>query len=307
VIFVNALGYREAACVIGHDFGAVASSMCALMRPDIFKSQVVHSHRYSSNSHSVIMMSHPFKGSPTLPFNTVSTPHPTPEKYDIHKALAELPQPRKAYKWYYSTAPAAAEMDNPPEELHEFLRGYFHLKSADWKGNNPHPLKAWEATEIAKMPYYYIMPLQSTMRESIRLSMAHEDPDTVSLQSARWLPDSDLAVYVSEYKRTGFQGGLNWYRVATDPRRMRDVEVFAGRKIDVPSLFIAGKRDWGTYQEPGVIERMGEKCTKFRGVRLLDGAGHWVQQEQAEKVVELVAEFLRGLELTRSHIEFINS
>jgi pimeloyl-ACP methyl ester carboxylesterase len=38
VIFVNALGYKEVACVIGHDFGAVASSMCALMRPDLFKS-----------------------------------------------------------------------------------------------------------------------------------------------------------------------------------------------------------------------------------------------------------------------------
>ena len=40
VILVNALGYKEVACVIGHDFGAVGASMCALMRPDLFKSYV---------------------------------------------------------------------------------------------------------------------------------------------------------------------------------------------------------------------------------------------------------------------------
>lgn len=106
-------------------------------------------------------MSHPFKGSPNLPFNIVSNPPPAAEKQDIHQALASLPGPRKAYKWYYATKPAADEMDNPREGLHEFLRGYFFLKSADWKGNDPKALKAWEATEIAKMPYYYVMPLEA--------------------------------------------------------------------------------------------------------------------------------------------------
>jgi pimeloyl-ACP methyl ester carboxylesterase len=242
-------------------------------------------------------MSHPFKGSPTLPFNTVFNSTKLhnmnpPEKEDIHKALAELPEPRKAYKWYYASSPAAFEMDNPREELHSFLRGYFHLKSGDGKGNKPHPLKAWEATEIAKMPYYYVMPLKASMREAVQLSMADEDPTEVSKLSARWLNDQDLAVYVEEFGRNGFQGGLNWYRVATDPDKMKDVELFAGRKIDVPSLFLAGKQDWGTYQEPGAVENMGKVCAQFKGAHLVEGAGHWVQQERPEWVIEKVIKFL---------------
>jgi pimeloyl-ACP methyl ester carboxylesterase len=238
------------------------------------------------------MMSHPFKGSPSLPFDIVSNPKPAPEKEDVHKALAELPEPRKHYKWYYSTNPATAEMDKPREDLHDFLRGYFHLKSADWKGNDPKPLNAWEATELAKLPYYYVMPLEATMRQAVKISMDGEDPTTVSRLSARWLTDEDLAVYVQEFGRNGFQGGLNWYRVATDPNNMKDVELFAGRKIEVPALFIAGKKDWGTYQEPGVVEKMGEVCSHFRGTIVVDHAGHWVQQEQPEKVTELVSKFL---------------
>jgi len=246
---------------------------------------------------SVILMSHPFKGSPTLPFNTISNPSPIPEKEDIHKALASLPEPRKHYKWYYSTAPAASEMDNPKESLHAFLRGYFYLKSADWEGNHPAPLKAWEAKELAKLPYYYVMPLSANMRQAVHISMKDEDPATVSRQSARWLNDDDLAVYVQEFGRNGFQGGLNWYRTATDPANMKDVELFAGKKIDVPALFISGKRDWGTYQEPGAVQRMGEVCSQFKGTVLVDDAGHWVQQEQPEKVIEIVLKFLREVRI----------
>ncbi|KAF8858802.1 alpha/beta-hydrolase [Acephala macrosclerotiorum] len=283
VILVNALGYKEVACVVGHDFGAVAASMCAVSRPDFFK--------------SVVLMSHPFQGVPTLPFNTVADPKPLQEKVDVHKALAELPEPRKHYKWYYSTSPAAEEMDNPKQDLHEFLRGYFYLKSADWKGNDPRPLKGWEATELAKLPYYYVMPLKASMRESVKISMADEDPATVSKLSSRWLNDDDLAVYVQEFGRNGFQGALNWYRVATDPKNVKDVELFAGRKIDIPSIFISGKQDWGTYQDPGVVEKMSEVCTQLKGTKLLDGAGHWVQQEEPEKVVELVTKFLHEVKV----------
>ena len=196
------------------------------------------------------MMSHPFKGSPTLPFNTISNPPPpTPETKDIHQSMASLPEPRKHYKWYYSTPPAAQEMDHPKEDLHEFLRGYFHLKSADWKGNHPSPLESWSAPELAKLPYYYTMPLHSSMREAVRIPMSQETPSEVLTLNSRWLNDAELAVYSENWKRNGFQGGLNWYRVVTDPENMKDVELFAGRKIEVPALFVSGKQDWGIYRE----------------------------------------------------------
>ena len=271
VVLVNALGYRQVDCIVGHDFGSVTASLCALTRPDLF--------------HKVVLMSHPFKGSPTIPFDVVSKAETIPTR-DIHRDLANLPNPRKHYKWYYSTRDANAEMA-ASDGLRQFLRGYFYLKSADWHGNNPRPLEAWTAEELAKMPLYYIMPLNSGMRESVEKEL----DDGVD-RSQRWLPDAELDVYVQEYERTGFQGGLNWYRVQTDPLRLRDLDMFAGKKIEVPCLFIAGTKDWGTYQEPGVIEKMASVCTDFRGVKLIEGAGHWVQQEQPEETLQAIIEFI---------------
>jgi pimeloyl-ACP methyl ester carboxylesterase len=65
--------------------------------------------------------------------------------------------------------------------------------------------------------------------------------------------------------------------------------MFSGRTIDVPACFIAGKSDWGVYQNLGAFERMQTAaCTQWRSAHLVDGAGHWVQQEQPEEVSRLL-------------------
>jgi len=63
----------------------------------------------------------------------------------------------------------------------------------------------------------------------------------------------------------------------------------------VPSLFIGGKSDWGTFQTPGAFERMQTSavCSDFRGAHRIEGGGHWVQQEQPEAVAALLVDFLR--------------
>jgi pimeloyl-ACP methyl ester carboxylesterase len=69
--------------------------------------------------------------------------------------------------------------------------------------------------------------------------------------------------------------------------------LFSGRAIDVPSCFIAGANDWGIYQSPGAVEAMqGVGCTDMRMCRLVEGAGHWVQQEQPDEVSNLLLHFL---------------
>ncbi|MGA8382932.1 MAG: alpha/beta fold hydrolase [Stellaceae bacterium] len=274
---VSALGYGSVAAVVGHDFGAGVAAWCALVRPDVFR--------------SLVLMSAPFSGPPALPFDTAEAPPPDAAPgEDIHAALAKLDQPRKHYQWYYSTRPANAEMWHCPQGVHAFLRGYFHFKSADWAGNRPHPLQSWSAGELAKMPTYYIMDFDRSMAETVTPVM----PSAAEIASCQWLPERELAVYAAEYARNGFQGGLNWYRSRTSGLYEGELQLFSGRTIDVPSMFIAGASDWGTYQRPGAFERMqSAACTRMRGVHLIDGAGHWVQQEQPEQVGELLLEFLR--------------
>ncbi|CAE7015785.1 hypothetical protein CFE70_002721 [Pyrenophora teres f. teres 0-1] len=277
VTLVNAVGYQKVQCIVGHDFGAVTASMCALMRPDLFK--------------SVVMMSHPFKAPALLPFNIAHGESPPAPPIDIQAELAKLPVPRKHYKWYNSTSVAASDWAYPVQGLHVFLRGYLHVKSAAWKENKPHALQSWTAQELAKMPNYYIMPLEKSMPETIADLMVDQDFSATET----WMPDEDLAVYVHEWSRTGFQGGLNYYRITTDPSHMRDVELFAGKKIECPSIFISGAKDWGNHQQPGAIESYPQSCSDFRGIRIIEEAGHWPQQEQPSAVVSAILGFLDHL------------
>lgn len=266
---VAALGYRDVAMLAGHDYGAAVSAACALVRPDIFR--------------SVVMMSAPFGGPP----GWGADPHPV----DLSQDLAALTPPRKHYQWYYATPEAAHDMDDPPQGLHDFLRAYFHHKSADWAANRPHELAAWSAAELAKLPTYYVMHLQQTMPATVAEAM----PSAAQIAACRWLPDAELAVYAAEYARTGFRGGLLPYRARTQGVIGRDLATFTGRTVDIPAAYFAGARDWGTYQKPGDYERMQNTCTDLRACELIDGAGHWLQQEQPEALLQRMLRLLNDL------------
>ena len=112
----------------------------------------------------------------------------------------------------------------------------------------------------------------------------------------RPLTEEELAVYVGEYGRNSFQVGLNWYRAGTNPEFAAKLSEHHGKRIDIPSLFIAGAADWGVRQKPGDFENMqSSACSDFRGAHLIDGAGHWVQQEQPEETNRLILNFLQSL------------
>ncbi len=277
VALVSAFGYRAVAAVVGHDVGSGIAGWCAVVRPDLFR--------------TAVMMSAPFGGPPALPFGTANAAQPraaaAPDT--IYDDLARLNPPRKHYQRYYSTREANDNMWKAPQGVHAFLRAYYHMKSADWTENRPAPLTARTAAEWAKLPRYYVMDLDKGMAETV----ASEMPSTTEVQANRWLPEEALRVYSNEYGRTGFQGGLQSYRVGSSGRFNAELTTFSGRTIDQPSMFIGGKSDWGVYQTPGALERMQKvACTRMVGVHLVDGAGHWVQQEQPEVVGRLLVEFL---------------
>jgi pimeloyl-ACP methyl ester carboxylesterase len=278
---VYALGHRSVAMVVGHDAGAPVASWSALIRPDIFR--------------SVTIMSSPFEGAPSLPFDTANgAPMPRPAITDdeLDAQLAKLNPPRKYYQNYQRTRGANDDMLHASQGLHAFFRAYYFCKSADYKGNNPHPLKARTAEEMAQIPTYYVMEKDKGMAATVAPFM----PSGEYIANCKWLTEAEVEVYATEYGRTGFTGALQGYRVrrGSDPRSIAEMLTFSGRTIDVPSQFIAGKSDWGVYQTPGAVDKMrASACTHMVGFHLLDGAGHWVQQEQPQLVSALLVQFLR--------------
>ena len=292
VTLVSALGYSTIHTLVGQDLGSFAASICTLARSDMIK--------------SLVLMAHPFRGPPKVPFATDASSQlpsinsPPPNRFDdlrdpdIQLSLLKLDPPRKHYKWYNTSPDAAAEWTFPKgEQLKEFLRGYFHLKSADYAKNKPGPLGAWQADRLAVMPYYYIMRADLNMRENVALLMSEESDEVRrNLRNTPWLPDPALDIYVAEWERTGFADALTWYKVQTDPSIAAELQILAGKKITVPTKHVSGDKDWGTYQDPGAIEAMEEGDSvergMYKGTIFLQGVGHWVNVERPEECVREV-------------------
>ncbi len=117
------------------------------------------------------------------------------------------------------------------------------------------------------------------------------DPETLP----SWLSPQDVAYYVSEFSRTGFRGGLNWYRNIT--RSWELLAPWRGGMIRQPSMFIAGARD-DVLKFPSSqpqIANFTNTLPGLRGCHILEGAGHWVQRERASMVNDLLITFLNGL------------
>ncbi len=117
------------------------------------------------------------------------------------------------------------------------------------------------------------------------------DPNTFPA----WLTEDDLDTYTSEFEQSGFRGPINRYR--NHDADFAYLRQFAGRKIEQPSLFIGGTRDLA-YQLAGrtdPIVVMNTEMTDLRGAHLLDGCGHWTQQERPQEVNALLLPWLQSV------------
>ena len=111
-----------------------------------------------------------------------------------------------------------------------------------------------------------------------------------------WLTQDDLDYVIGEFSRTGFRGGLNWYRAIRPSAEL--LAAWRGCPVRQPSLFIGGTRD-DVLRFPGMQQRvaaLAQVLPGLRGVHLLEGAGHWVQRERAQEVNALLLSFLAGLD-----------
>ena len=117
--------------------------------------------------------------------------------------------------------------------------------------------------------------------------------DPVSLPS--WLTEADVEFYVREFMRTGFRGGLNWYR--NIDRNWELLAPFAGARVMVPALYVAGDRDL-VVNFPGMdqlIPNLAKYVPQLQKTIMLQGCGHWTQQEGAGEVNAAIIEFLQSL------------
>jgi pimeloyl-ACP methyl ester carboxylesterase len=108
-----------------------------------------------------------------------------------------------------------------------------------------------------------------------------------------WLTDEDVDFYTEEFEKTGFRGALNRYR--NIDRDWQDFQPWRGKPIKVPSLFIGGEKDGPTIWGAGAISRFATTLPELRGSHILPGCGHWVQQERAGEVNDLLVGWLKSL------------
>ncbi len=183
------------------------------------------------------------------------------------KAYAHMAQQHFLHFHYFQEPGVAdAELDAQPAE---FLRRIFYALSGDG-----HYLDCWDFPSAGN-GYLDVLPEAPPLPWS-------------------WLSEDEFAYYVDEFSRTGFTGGLNWYR-ANDTVWQQNAP-HDDKPITVPTAFIAGAAD-------PVLTMMGRQCldtmaTLVPGLRstdVLPGAGHFVQMEAAEEVNALMLEFLGGL------------
>jgi pimeloyl-ACP methyl ester carboxylesterase len=184
------------------------------------------------------------------------------------------------YQLYFQTSGVAeAEFEH---DIRRFIRGNLYSISGD--------MPRRDASGAAAL----MVPRQGGLLA--RWATHFVDPATLP----PWLTEADVDFYTAEFTRTGFKGGLNWYR--NIDRNWELLAPFAGAPVKVPALYIAGDRD-PVVAFPGMdrlIPNLADFVPQLRATIMLPGCGHWTQQERPAEVNAAMIDFLRGLPSERT-------
>ena len=202
---------------------------------------------------------------------------------DIFGALGLLSVPYRANLW--SGPPPTANMKALLADGLMFYQLYFQ-----------EPGKADE--ELARDPRNSLLRMFNGVaggaREKWRylLSLDEGFLDTLSKTNGlpHWLSESELDFFATSFKRTGFTGGLNWYRNIDRDREL--LGFLAGAKIGQPSIFVAGAEDPVIEMLRGDFDLLEQTMPGLTAKALISGAGHWVQQEKPKEVNRNLLHFL---------------
>lgn len=182
------------------------------------------------------------------------------------KALAHMAGDQFMYMPYFQTPSVAeAELERDPRDT---IRRVLYSASGDLP-----PERGWRS----------VMPRRSSFLEGL------VDPERLPA----WLAEADVDFYANEFRRTGFRGGLNWYRNLD--RTWELMAAWHDMQVTVPALFAAGDHDLVISMRESAVDRLHETVPNLRGSVILPGCGHWTQQERPAEVNAVLLEFLTSL------------
>jgi pimeloyl-ACP methyl ester carboxylesterase len=286
IALVYALGYQKAEMIVGHDQGEHIAVFAAIIRPDMFLRLTTISVAGGAPP------SFPISGAERQPAYTNA---------ELDAEYGKLTPPRRGYQDYWASRQADDDMKHVAQGMSDFFRAFYYMKGAEFPANQnltplrPMPTANQAAAENARMPEYYVMRRDRSMPSTMAAYMPSKD----YIANCKWFTQAECDVYGQEYAASGWTGALHEYRHRRNnsyPPTLAEQLTFSGRTIDVPAQFIAGVQDWGANRTPGGPTAAGRSgFTKFKGVKMVDGAGHWPHEEQAEIVSEHLVGFLKSM------------
>ena len=195
-----------------------------------------------------------------------------PEGIDLNGLMAQNAGPDRDYYRLFFQEPGKAEADLE-SDIERTMRGFLYLISGDALQNGD-----------VQEPFDGHFPIGETLTQQL----------VIPAELPQWISEDVLAFYVEQITNSGFRGGLNWYR---NINRLPAITApFLGSTIEQPSFYMGGSTDLIAGNTPEAISTMEQTLSDLRHCEIIDGAGHWIQQERAAEVNAAMLTFLEGLD-----------
>jgi pimeloyl-ACP methyl ester carboxylesterase len=263
---VHALG-EDTAVIVGHDWGAPVAWTAAWTRPDVFRAVA---------GLSVVFGGRGLMG---LPGDPLGERRPSTVE-------REVAGPDLLFYQEHFCSPAGSK------EFQGDVRGWMRGGLYGFSASVPLPPEM-AGVDLTALPDDAVAAFtRSVMCFPPGTGMRDRMPP-VPDPLPSWLTEADVDFYAAEFERTGFEGGLNYYRCVDLNWEL--LEAYQGRQVTVPSVFIGGDRDVATIWAAEAIRLLPQTQADLRGSHIVRDAGHWLQQEQPDQVNALLLDFLKGL------------